>query len=260
MDKAERRYAAVVLDANVVIAALIREQGFNRYIVSLAPILYSSFYPIALTSEILEHVEEIAQKADISRNEMHLALQAILERVKPLPDGKVARYLSHAQEFVKDPDDAVYVATALYLRYEERFKQVILVTWNKRDFDFWRLMERWIRVLDPREFYTNYLRPLFSPVQVQCLLCNAAVLEKVVEATLLYIGERQYLVVTEDPPSKIEIETPCYMVLVERDNREERYRISPRLLAIRECVEKARQPLTEERLREIELARQICKP
>jgi len=51
VDKAERRYAAVVLDANVVIAALIREQGFNRYIVSLAPILYSFFYPIALTSE-----------------------------------------------------------------------------------------------------------------------------------------------------------------------------------------------------------------
>ncbi len=32
MDKAERRYAALVLDTNVVIAAHIREQGFNRYI------------------------------------------------------------------------------------------------------------------------------------------------------------------------------------------------------------------------------------
>ncbi|MEB3780942.1 MAG: hypothetical protein GSR85_12065 [Desulfurococcales archaeon] len=55
MDKDERRYAAVVLDANVVIAALIREQGFNRYIVSLTPSIYPSYYPEALRSEILEH-------------------------------------------------------------------------------------------------------------------------------------------------------------------------------------------------------------
>lgn len=54
MDKDERRYAAVVLDANVVIAVLIREQGFNRYIVSLAPSIYPTYYSEALRSEILE--------------------------------------------------------------------------------------------------------------------------------------------------------------------------------------------------------------
>jgi len=260
MGKAERRYAAVVLDANVVIAALIREQGFNRYIVSLAPIIYPSFYPIALRSEILEHTEEIARRAGKSEYEIRLALKAILKRVKSLPDEKVARCLSEAQGLVKDPGDAVYVATELYLRYEEGFKQAILVTWNKRDFDFWQLVERWVRVLDPREFYTNYLRPLFSPDQVQRLLCSATSLEKAVEAVLLYIGERQYLVINAEPPDKIEIETPCHMILVERDDREKRYCITPQLLAIRECIEKAQQPITEERQREIDLARQICKP
>jgi len=117
-------------------------------------------------------------------NKIRLALQAMLEHVKPLPDEKVAKYLSEAQEFVKDPDDALYVATAHLLRSEEGFKQAILVLWNKRDFDLWRLVERWVRVLDPGEFYTNYLRSLFSPVQVQCLLCNTASLEKVIEAAL----------------------------------------------------------------------------
>jgi len=258
MDKAEKRYAAVVLDANVVIAALIRKQGFNRYIISLAPILYSLFYPQALTNEILEHIKEIAWRAGRSEHEIRLALQTILERVKTLPDEVVARYLSDAQEFVKDPNDAVYVATALYLRYEEEFKQVILVTWNKRDYDFWRLVDRWVRVLNPREFYTNYLRPFFSPVQVQCLLCSVTSLEKAVEAALLYIGERQYLVISAEPPNKIEIETPCHIVLIERVD--EGYCISPQLLDIRECFEKMLQPLTEARLQEIELARRICKP
>lgn len=260
MGEAERLYAAVVLDANVVIAALLREQGFNRYIVSLAPVIYPFFYPTALRSEILEHAGEIAQRAGRSEREIRLALQAMLKRVKPLPDEKVARYLSEAQEFVKDPDDAIYVATALHLRSEEGFKQAILVSWNKRDFDFWRLVKRWVRVLDPRELYTNYLRPLLSPFQVQCLLCSATSLEKVIEAALLYIGERQYLVVNKELPNKIEIETTCYMILVEWDERYEGYCVSPQLLAIRECIEKTQQPMSEERLQEVELARQLCKP
>ena len=208
MDKDERRYAAVVLDANVVIAALIREQGFNRYIVSLAPSIYPSYYPEALRSEILEHAGEIARRAGRSEHEIRLALETLLERVEPLPDENVAKYLSEAQEIVKDPEDTVYVATALYLRNEERFKQAILVTWNKRDYDFRLLMKRWVRVLDPKEFYTNYLRPLPPPIQTQCLICKVAGLERTVEAALLYIGERQYLIVNAEPPTKIEVETP----------------------------------------------------
>ncbi|MEM4971504.1 MAG: PIN domain-containing protein [Sulfolobales archaeon] len=259
MGKAEKHYAAVVLDANVIIAALIREQGFNRYIVSLTPSLYPSYYPEALRNEIQDHVREIARRAGKSEHEIRLALQAVLERVEPLPDEEVARYLSEAQGFVRDQDDSVYVAIALHLRYEKGFKQVILVTWNKRDYDFWSLMRHWVRVLDPREFYTNYLRPLLSPIPGQCLLCNVTSLEKAIEATLLYIGEHQYLVVNAEPPNRIEIETSCYMVLIEWDAREEGYCISPRPLAIRECIEMMQQPVTEKRLQEIELARQMCK-
>ena len=260
MGKAEKRYAAVVFDANVIIAALIREQGFNRYIVSLAPSLYPSYYPEALKSEILEHVGEIAGRAGKSEHEIRLALQAVLKRVDSLPDERVARYLSEAQRFARDLEDSVYVATALYLRHEEGFKQAILVTWNKRDYDFWPLMKRWVRVLDPREFYNNYLMLLLPPLQVECLFCSVTSLEKAVEATLLYIGERQYLVIDAEPPSRIEIETPCHTVLIGWDSREKKYCITPQPLAIRECIEKARQSISEERLREIELARQMCKP
>ena len=242
----------------MVIAALIREQGFNRYIVSLAPSIYPSYYSEALRSEILEHAGEIAQRAGRSEYEIRLALQAILERVEPLPDEKVARYLPESQVFVKDPEDTVYVATALYLRYEKKFKQAILVTWNKRDYDFWPLMKHWVRVLNPREFHTNYLRPLLSPIQTQCLQCSVASLERAVEAALLYTGERQYIVVDAESPTKIEIETPCHMILIEKSNREEGYCISTQLLAIRECIEKAHQPMTKERLQEIELSRKMC--
>ena len=119
MGKDEKRYAAVILDANVVIAALIREQGFNRYMVSLAPSIYSSYYPEALKNEILGHVGEIARRAGRSEYEIRLAPQTVLERVEPLPDEKVARYLPETQGLVRDLDDTVYVATALYLRYED---------------------------------------------------------------------------------------------------------------------------------------------
>jgi len=258
--KAEGRYAAVVFDTNVVIAALIRERGFNRYVVSLAPILYPSFYPIDLKREIREHAERVVKKAGRSEYELQLALQAMLRHAKLIPEEKVKKYLSEAERFVKDPEDAAYIAAALYLRSEEGFKQVILVTWNKRDFDFWQLVGRWVRVLDPREFYTNYLRPFLSPAPIQCLLCKVDSLNKAIKATLLHIGERQYLVVDAKPPDRIEIETPCYIVLIEWDNREKAYCISPQRLDIRECTEKIQQPMTAKRLQEIESARRICKP
>ena len=40
----EKRKLAVVFDANVVIASLIKESSLNRYIVALTPIIYSSKY------------------------------------------------------------------------------------------------------------------------------------------------------------------------------------------------------------------------
>jgi len=142
--KAEGRYAAVVIDANVVIAALIRGQGFNRYIVFLAPTLYPSFHPMDLGSKILEHAE------GRSRHETRLALQAILELAgNPLPDEKVAGHLSEAQRFAKDPSDAVYVATALHPRSEEGFKLYWLPGTSMIP-PSGILVERWVRVLDPK--------------------------------------------------------------------------------------------------------------
>jgi len=41
----ERGKLAVVLDANAVIASLMRESGLNRFVVTLTPIIYPSYYP-----------------------------------------------------------------------------------------------------------------------------------------------------------------------------------------------------------------------
>ena len=60
-------------------------------------------------------------------------------------------------------------------------------------------MEAWLRVRD-----AGYdCRVFCSRLQIQCLLCRVASLERVVEAALLYIGEHQYLGVNAEPPAKI---------------------------------------------------------
>ena len=84
-------------------------------------------------------------------------------------------------------------------------------------------------------------------------------MEKAIEATLLYIGEHQYMVVNAEPLDRVEIETPCHMVLIEWDAKEKGYCISPQPLAIEECIKIRQQSMTEERLREIEQAREMCK-
>jgi len=53
------------------------------------------------------------------------------------------------------------------------------------------------------------------------------------------------LVVNKEPSNKIEIETPCHMILVEWNDRYEGYCLLPQL-AIRERIEKAQLPMAEE--------------
>jgi len=134
----ERRKLAVVFDANVVIASLIKESGLNRYIVTLTPIIHPSYYPEILRREVLEHIPVIAQRAGRPENEISMALESVLERLREVKSKELFQFIEESIRYVKDEEDSLYVATALYLK--RSFKQVVIITWNKRDFKFWQLM------------------------------------------------------------------------------------------------------------------------
>ena len=253
----EGRKLAVVFDANVVIASLIKEGGLNRYIVTLTPIIYPSYYPEILRREVLEHISVIAQKARRPENEISMALESILERLREVESKELFQFIEESIRYVKDEEDSLYVATALYLK--RSFKQVAIITWNKRDFKFWQLMRHWIRVLTPREFYVNYLRLVPRPqLAPQCLACAVDRLDLAIKAALLYLNESDYIIMERLSNGSIELETYCHRVLIKYER--EHYAIRPQILRIKECIEIYEKPMTEERIRNIMEAYEICKP
>ncbi len=112
----EEESVAIVFDANVIIASLIRDSGLNRYIVVLTPVLYPSYYPEILRREVLEHIPSIAQRAGRPENEILMALTGVLERISEVKVGDLLPFIGESTRYVNDEKDSLYVATALYLR------------------------------------------------------------------------------------------------------------------------------------------------
>jgi len=248
---------AIIFDANVVIASLIKESGLNRYIVTLTPIIYPSYYPEILRREVLKHIPVIAQKARRQENEISIALESVLERLREVESRELFQFIEESMSYVNDEEDSLYVATALYLK--RSFKQVVIITWNKRDFKFWQLMRHWIRVLTPHEFYVNYLRLVLRPqLAPPCLACAVDRLDIAIKATLLYLNESDYTIMKHLSNGSIELETYCHRVLIKYE--EGHFAICPQILSIKECIEIYEKPMTEERIRNIMEAYEICKP
>lgn len=257
MGKAKEGKLAVVFDANVIIASLIKDHGLNRYVVTLTPIFYPSYYPEILQLEVYEHIVVIAQKTEKPKNEISIALKNILEQLRKIELKEISSFIRESIKYVRDEEDSLYVATALYLK--KNFKEVIIVTWNKRDFKFWQLIKQWIRVLTPHEFYTNYLRPVFSSYLAPlCLACTVDQLDKAIRAILLYLNESDYIIVKRLSDRDIELETYCHRVLISHKGKE--YAICPQILDIKECKEAYEKPMNEERIGQTMKACRIYEP
>lgn len=249
----ERRKLAVVFDANVIIASLIKKSGLNRFVATLTPIIYPSYYPEILRKEVLEHIQVIAQKARRPENEVSMALESVLEYFREVESRELSQFIEVSIRYVEDEVDSLYVATALYLK--RSFKQVVIITWNKRDFKFWQLVRHWIKVLTPREFYVNYLRPQLAP---PCLVCAIDRVDMVIKVALLYLNEPDYVIMEHLSNGSMELETYCHRVLIKYEG--DHFVICPQTLNIKECREVYEKPMTEERVSNVMKAYEICKP
>ncbi|ASJ12919.1 PIN domain-containing protein [Thermococcus thioreducens] len=107
---------AVVVDTNVIFAALVRSEGLNRYILALYPELFPFFYPQLVQEEITNHISEIAKKAGITPEEIEIAMEIIFEPMTPVSSSQLRHYKQEARKYVRDHADAPFVACALALK------------------------------------------------------------------------------------------------------------------------------------------------
>jgi predicted nucleic acid-binding protein len=100
----------LVIDANVVISALIASSG------KTCDLMFSDrlrlYAPEFLSDEIDKHKAEICKKSKLVEVELDLAFALIFSRITLVPHADFSRHLSKAENICPDPDDTEYFALA----------------------------------------------------------------------------------------------------------------------------------------------------
>ena len=102
----------LVLDTNILISALIRDSHTWHLIIYGTGDLC---YPESALQEILDHKEEIVEKAGISTEEFNALFAILLRYIQLVPTVDMMPFLSKAEETMQDvdPKDAIFIAAAL---------------------------------------------------------------------------------------------------------------------------------------------------
>ncbi len=109
---------------------------------------YADLYvPVVVLEEIARKSEYLALRKGISPSMQRYLLSLILSNVKIIKYSVIKPFLERALNYVRDPDDAYFVALALYLK--KSYNIVVILTWNSRDYMGEKLEVLSIKVLTP---------------------------------------------------------------------------------------------------------------
>lgn len=102
----------IVIDTNILMSALIKE-GITRYIITDFGL--NLLFPELEFREIENHKKEILKKSELSEKEFNILLISLLKYIKIIKTEKILDYREEANEIMSkiDPDDAMFIATAL---------------------------------------------------------------------------------------------------------------------------------------------------
>lgn len=102
----------VVVDANVVISALIADSKTRELIVLLEPNLLT---PEVIHDEIENYEAPIVEKSGMDANRVSQFIDLLFQYIETVPASEFYPYIEAADEAIgdTDPDDVLYVACAL---------------------------------------------------------------------------------------------------------------------------------------------------
>jgi predicted nucleic acid-binding protein len=101
-----------VVDANIILSALISDSTTRRLLVELEDDLQTPAY---VHDEIGEYTGMVSEKSGLAPAEVEDLVQILFKRIDIVPRSEVLASLQEAARTMRetDPDDAVYLAAAL---------------------------------------------------------------------------------------------------------------------------------------------------
>ena len=102
----------IVVDANIIFAALIKESFSHHLLFSEKLRLFTPEYVLI---EFEKHKEEILEKTSRTTADFFQLLEILKRRIILVPLEELANYVEEAERITPDPNDMAYFALALKL-------------------------------------------------------------------------------------------------------------------------------------------------
>lgn len=102
----------LVLDTNILISALLKDSTIRRIL--LNP-LFEFYIPEFSIEEIEAHIDLIAERSNLSKEEVHLIMNMILANIYVVPSEQIINKYEEAKKIMRkiDEKDAPFLALAL---------------------------------------------------------------------------------------------------------------------------------------------------
>lgn len=102
----------IVVDANVIISALIVDSTTRTLLVEIEPTLFTPAY---VRDEVDKHIEMVIKKSGLDEPEVKQLIHTLFKRIEVIPQAEITGSFQEAARAMRDqdPDDAMYVAAAL---------------------------------------------------------------------------------------------------------------------------------------------------
>jgi predicted nucleic acid-binding protein len=147
MEEDQEKPENIIINSNILFSSLIKEEGFTR-----AVLLFLKdnkklkfMIPQTVVNEFRFHVGEIARKSRLTMNDVIRSFEKLLENVEKVNELKLKEEIKDGLKYVKDENDAPFVAVAL------KYRPSYILTYNKKDYKTERLKKIGILVVTPRE-------------------------------------------------------------------------------------------------------------
>lgn len=106
----------IVVDANIIFAALIKDSTSRALIMFLEAEFY---FPEDMLVEIQKYKELIKKKAGFSKEKFNMNLKKIFEYVQLVPYKEIEDHIKKAQEIMKDIDPKDAVLLAVFMAHKD---------------------------------------------------------------------------------------------------------------------------------------------